>query len=79
MLPYASFKENCGLDLQLGKCKLYIKDMCLIDARALVTDIINDEPPLSAILEMQLHEDQSKNVIQVQGIPCVGVSARLPS
>ena len=68
-----AFKEHCGLDLQLGKCKLYIKGMSLTDARTLVTDIINDEPRLSAISDMlQLHEDQSKNVIQVQGITCVG-------
>ena len=35
-----AFKEDCGLDLQLGKCKLYITVMSLIDARTLVRDII---------------------------------------
>ena len=53
--------------------------MSLTDARTLVTDIINDEPRLSAISDMlQLHEDQSKNVIQVQGITCVGVPIGSP-
>ena len=71
---YQAFKKDCGLDLQLGKCKLYIKGMSLIDARALVRDILNDDPRLRSISYMlQLHDDQSKNVIQVQGVTCVGV------
>jgi hypothetical protein len=34
-----AFKEDCGLELQLSKCKLYIKGMSLIDARQLVRDL----------------------------------------
>ena len=91
-----AFKEDCGLDLQLGKCKLYITGMSLIDARTLVrdiiyerqrhhlrasiSDIINDEQRLSAISDLlQLHEDQSKNVIQVQRMTCVGVPIGSPA
>ena len=69
-----AFKEDCGLDLQLGKCKLYIKGTSLAEARALVRSIINAEPGLSSISDMlHVHEEQSKNVIQVDGITCVGV------
>ena len=57
----AELKEECGLDLQLGKCKLYIKGTSLAEARALVRSIINAEPRLSSIPDMlQGHEDQFK-------------------
>ena len=74
-----AFKEECGLELQLSKCKLYIKGMSLADARQLVRDTIEQEPRLSAISDMlHVHEDQSKNVIQVEGITCVGVPIGSP-
>ena len=38
-----AFKEDCGLELQLSKCKLYIKGMSLTDARQLVRDTIEQE------------------------------------
>ena len=79
-LTLAELKEECGLDLQLGKCKLYIKGTSLADARALVRSIINAEPRWSSISEMlQGHEDQSKNVIQVDDITCVGVPVGSPA
>ena len=59
-----AFKEDCGLDPQLGKCKLYIKGMSLEAARASVRSIINAEPVLSSISDtLQVHEEQCKNVI----------------
>ena len=65
LLILAELKEECGLDLQLGKCKLYIKGMALADARALVRSVINAEPRWSSISEMlQVHEDQSKNHVR---------------
>jgi hypothetical protein len=74
-----AFKEDRGLELQLSKCKLYIKGMSLSDARQLVRDTIEHEPRLRAIYDMlQVHEDQSKNVIQVEGITCVGVPIGSP-
>ena len=80
LLILAELKEECGLDLQLGKCKLYIKGTSLADARALVRSIINAEPRWSSISEMlQGHEDQSKNVIQVDSITCVGVPIGSPA
>ena len=79
-LTLAELKEECGLDLQLGKCKLYIKGTSLADARALVRSVINAEPRLSSTSEMLLvHEDQSKNVIQVDDITCVGVPIGSPA
>ena len=29
-----AFKEDCGLDLQLGKCKMYLKGMPIEEARS---------------------------------------------
>ena len=65
--------------------------MSLIDARQLIRDTIEQEPRLSAISDMlHVHEDQSKmnrqdyikdrmiNVIQVEGITCVGVPIGSP-
>ena len=69
-----AFKDDCGLDLQLSKCKLYIKGMTLHDARTLVGNIIRQDQRLSDLADMlHQHADQSKNVIQVDGITCVGV------
>ena len=79
LLTLAELKEECGLDLQLGKCKLYIKGMALADARALVRSVINAEPRWSSISEkLQVREDQSKNVIQVDRIMFVGMPIDLP-
>ena len=39
-----ALKEDCGLDLQLGKCKLHLMQ----DARMLVRSVINSEPSLSS-------------------------------
>ena len=76
LLILAELKEECGLDLQLGKCKLYIKGTSLADARALVRSVINAEPGWSSISEkLQGTRTSSKNVIQVDGITCVGVRA----
>ena len=76
-----AFKEDCGLELQLSKCKLYIKGMSLSDARQLVRDTIEQEPRLCAFSDMlHVHEDQSKNVIQVEeSRVSVSLSARLNS
>ena len=35
-----AFKEDCGLDLQLGKCKIFLKGMPIEEARSLVRDTI---------------------------------------
>ena len=72
-----AFKDDCGLDLQLNKCKLYIKGMQLHDSRALVRTTINQDTWLRDIVDMlKVQQDPSKNVIQVDGtdgITCVGV------
>ena len=48
--------------------------MSLSDDRALVRATIEHEPRLLDIVDLlQAQEDQSKNVIQVDGITCVGV------
>jgi hypothetical protein len=61
LLILAELKEECGLDLQLGKCKLYIKCRSLAGAGALVRSIINAEPGLSSISEMlQVHGTSPK-------------------
>ena len=54
--------------------------MSLTDARQLVRDTIEQEPRLSAISDMlHVHENQSKNAIQVEGITCVGVPIGSPA
>ena len=56
-----AFKDDCGLDLQLSKCKLYIKGMTLTDARALVGNIIRQDQRLIDLVDMlHLHANQAK-------------------
>lgn len=73
-------KRIAVFDIQLGKCKLYVKDMSLEEARALVRSIFNDEPGLSSISDMlHVHDDQSKQFIQVDGIMCIVVPIGSPA
>ena len=74
-----AFKEDCGLDLQLGKCKIFLKGMPIEEARSLVRDTIDADHRLHTLSGMlQLHDDQESNVIQVKGITCVGVPIGSP-
>ena len=74
-----AFKEDCGLDLQLGKCKIFLNGMPIEHARSLVRDTIDADHRLHTLSGMlQLHDDQESNVIQVKGITCVGVPIGSP-
>ena len=67
-----SFKEDCGLDLKLGKCKIFFKGMPLQEARSLVRATIDADQRMHTLYDMlQLSEDS--NVISLEGITCFGV------
>ena len=53
-----AFKGNCGLDFQLGKCKIYLKGMPMEEARSIVRDTIDADQRLHMLSDMlQLHDD----------------------
>jgi ABC-type Fe2+-enterobactin transport system substrate-binding protein len=74
-----AFKEDCGLDLKLDKCKIFRKGMPIEEARSIVRDTIDADQCQHTLHDMlQLHDDQESNVIQVDGITCVGVPIGSP-
>jgi len=74
-----AFKEDCGFDLKLGKCRIFLKGMPIEEARSIVRDTIDADQCQHTLHDMlQLHDDQESNVIQVDGITCVGVPIGSP-
>ena len=72
-------KEDCGLDRTLGKCKIFRKGMPIEEAGSIVRDTIDADQRQHTLHDMlQLHDDQESNVIQVDGITCVGVPIGSP-
>ena len=67
-----AFKEDAGLDICLPKCKIYLNELGLDEARDKVKTII-DEHHLDSIRDIL-----DKDVVQVEGMVCVGVPIGSP-
>ena len=74
-----AFKEDCGLNLKRGKCKIFLKGMPIQETRSSVIRLMLISACTRYIYGMlQLHDDQESNVIQVEAITCVGVPIGSP-
>ena len=75
-----AFKEDLNLDICLPKCKIYIKGLQLEDARDEVRKLLEANPALHGLKDiLEIHEDPANNVVQVDGMVCVGVPIGLPA
>jgi len=75
----AAFKDDMKLDICLRKCKLYIKGLTLTEAQEEVHKIVEADPALFSLTDiLTTHDDPTENVVQVEGMVCVGVPIGSP-
>ena len=76
----SAFKEDLDLDICLPKCKIYIKGARLQDAQEEVRRFLEADPALHCLKEiLEIHDDPADNVVQVDGMVCVGVPIGSPA
>lgn len=75
-----AFKEDAGLDICLPKCKIYIKSLTLGAAREEVQSLMEADEALHSLKDiLTVHNDPSQDVVQVEGMICVGVPVGSPA
>ena len=75
-----AFKEDLDLDICLPKCKIYIKGLGIEDAREEVRRLMDADPAIHGLKDiLEIHDDPSNNVVQVDGMVCVGVPIGSPA
>ena len=75
-----AFKEDAGLDICLPKCKIYIKSLTLAEAREEVQGLMEADEALHSLKDiLTVHDDPSQDVVQVEGMICVGVPVGSPA
>ena len=74
------FKDDLNLDTCLPKCRLYIKGLTLEEAREEVRKLLEANPELQGLKDiLEIHDDPANNVVQVDGMVCVGVPIGSPA
>ena len=74
-----AFKNDADLAMQLEKCKLYVQgNLTREEARAKVLQIIDGDDALSSLRSLIAEVDGPNDVIQVDGIKCVGIPIGSP-
>jgi hypothetical protein len=74
-----AFKNYADLAIQLDKCKLYVQgDLTREEARAKVLQIIDGDAALSSLRPLIAEVDGPNDVIEADGIKCVGVPIGSP-
>ena len=72
-------KADTKLDISLPKCTIYINGLTLDDAREEVHKIMEADAALFGLKDIiTIHDDPAKNVVQVDGMVCVGVPIGSP-
>ena len=74
-----AFKNDADLAMQMDKCKLLVQgDLTREEARAMVLQIIDGDEALSSLRPLFAEVDGPNDIIQVDGIKCVGVPLGSP-
>ena len=74
-----AFKNDADLVMQMDKCKLYMQgDLTREEARAKVLQIIDGDAARSSLRPLIAEVDVPIDIIQVDGIKCVGVPIGSP-